>query len=260
MKQLFTCLYVILLCAFNSCSSDDENNDSSNPKPIFPLKKLSKIEEVNDNKVLYTYNFIYDNGKWIKYIGNRNNEDILFFTLSYDSNTITLKDELRDENDKGNTSQIFTLNNKGQIISGVDPSGGSVSMGFGYENDYLTIFRANFINYEYSSDILTKAISKNFGEYIIKYTDIEDKIGFNVISVTGNGGRVSVSFNNPLYQLGYFGKRSKYLVQSIKAQYLDETLVYNYELDKEGYVTEVSISSSGTWGSGGVTSYKIYYE
>lgn len=256
MKQLFTYLCVILFCVFNACSNDEEDNNIA-----YPDRRVSKIEYSYNNSTSHdTEYFTYDNqGRWIKsehthyYYDNYNNAHTLThtITLSYSNNSITYNaieysngDELEDKEDV-----TFKIDNN-LITSRGD---NSELDKYRYSNGYLSGIGFNYADFEYSNGNLVKVVEHDI--YTITYTEYEDKIGFSTFDVNYNDGSVALTLNNPLYQFGYFGKKSKNLIEAIKIN--NETyLQYIYEFDSDGYVVDVL---ERRWGSVYRT-YKIYYE
>jgi len=246
MKKLVLFLCSALIIGFNSCNSDEPLvDDGGNPIPT--QRKITKIEIVGYDGILKsTATFNYNNkGQWIAYQLVRNNEDNDLrekFSISYIQNTIIVKNDIPDRFSEDNISRTMTLNNKGQIITNTD-----IYDSYTYNNDYLigmTLDGRDYVSFEYSNGNLIKCKEGNY-TYNITYTDIEDKIGLNIIPFDYNDGDCKMSPNNPLYQFGFFGKKSKNLIKSVS-----NGLKYTYKLDQEGYVTEIDIPN---------IIYKIYY-
>lgn len=234
-------LYAIILCVFNACSSDDISDPAD--------KKISRIESIlNNGSESSTEYFSYDNqGRWIKSeLKKSYNNYIHTKTLSYSGNTITYDDGW------GYDIITFKINNN-RITSRGD---NSELDNYKYSNGYLVAIGTDYAEFQYSGENLVNVTEYN--TYSITYTEYEDKVGFNIFDVDYNDGGVKACFNNSLYQFGCFGKKSKNLIKSIKMN--DKTILeYNYELNNDGYVTEVTeIDTSNS--TPYYATYKIYYE
>lgn len=251
MKKILLFVCSALLIGFSSCSSDDDNGDS----PLTPSKKLSKIEVYDDNGELYeVQNLTYDNqGRWIKteYIerlygidpSNRPENNIR--TLTYSDNTIKYSGD--------GYTEIFTLKNN--LIVSRQEEGSTDIYNYQYSNGYLTKIGQDYADFEYTDGNLTK--SKEYRNYTITYTNIPDKLGFSIFEPSFNDGAIDVYPDNPLYQFGYYGNRSKNLIESIKSNYSTmDGYSCSYILDKDGYVSEMEKRRNG----GGYSTYKFYYQ
>lgn len=269
MKQLFIYLCAITLCVFTSCSSDNDDEDEDKNDNIIqhpmPERKISKIEYLSSDGIVTDTEYItYKDNRWTKSVIKREFNDYQqITTISYRSKAIIITSNRYDS--RLEKSETFALNDKGYIISRNGYEGHSST--FHYENGYLRSIDAYNSNYSarfnYSNENLVNIVDgiEDKHEYIITYSNIEDKMGINFIPVYYED--VIITFNNPLYQFGYFGKKSQYLAKSIKNIDNNEITIFDYELDSEGYVIAVNITT--TWISGTIeynanSGYKIYYE
>ena len=251
MKKILLFVCLALLMGFSSCSSDDDNGDL----PQNPSKKLSKIEVYDDNgDLLYIETFSYDNqDRWIKselelqrwYTNDPEYKpEKRIRTLSYTNNSIKYSDD--------GYTEIFTLKNN--LIVSRHEEGSTDIYNYQYSNGYLTKIGEDYADFEYTNGNLTK--SKEYRNYTISYTNIPDKLGINIFEPSFNDGSINVYPDNPLYQFGYYGNRSKNLIESIKSNYSSmDGYSCSYTLDKNGYVTEMEKSRNG----GGYETYKFYY-
>lgn len=255
MKKIFALVCSALLIGFSSCSSDDEMDNSLQ----FPSKKLTKIEVYDDNKELALIEtFTYDNqGRWIKSeydLKQWNSTDpsyepeIRTETLTYSNDKIIFTDAIYAD------KEVFTVKDN-RIVSRYTTGYEEDVDTYHYSNGYLVKIGEDYADFEYTNGNLTK--SKEYQTYTITYTNIPDKLGFSIFEASYNDGAINVYPNNPLYQFGYFGKRSKNLIESINSNYSPlDGYSYSYELDKDGYVSEMKKRRT----SGGYETYKFFYQ
>lgn len=244
-----------LVLGLYSCSSDDKEDAIE-----LPSKKLSKVESYGDDGTLWDEEtFSYDaQGRWIKSVtesktwtsdGSDPNykPDPVVQTLSYSGDKITYSFLGYDK-----YTEEFTLKNN-RLYSRDD------EYIYHYENGYLMRISDDYANFSYSDGNLVKIIEEDGeSEYTITYTDDIDKLGINIFEASYNDGDVDIRYNNPLYQFGYFGKKSKNLISTIKSRYNNgktDTMYCSYKFDSEGYVTEM-IVRGGNWN---YKKYKFYY-
>jgi len=249
MKKITFTLLIALLVGFNSCSSDDPINNGGNPNST--QRKITKIEKLNQQGTVFsTEIFTYDSqGRWIKSEETSDNQ-VKTKTLSYSANSISFRDNYYNE------ETTFELN-KNIIISRGDKTYDK----YHYSNGYLSrIGTGGYADFTYSNGNLIKVVEDDGDSYYdITYTDYPDKLGINIFEPNYNDGDLDVRPNNPLYQFGYFGKKSNNLIKTIKGKYYNgntDTYNYSYNFDNEGYVTEMIMQG----GYPSYIKYKFYYE
>lgn len=253
MNKLFSMVpvFAALFLGLNACSDDDGGSDI----PQTPSKKLVKIEVYDDNNDLsYVETFTYDNqGRWIRserdlkqWLGEK--PDMRVRTLTYSDNNILYSDSYKNYN------EVFEIDNN-KIKSRYREGNEEDVYTYHYSDSYLVKIGEDYADFEYTAGNLTKY--NGYWKYEITYTNIPDKLGLNVFEPSYTNEYIQVYPNNPLYQSGYTGKRSKNLIKTIKSNYssLDGDYTYSYKLDKDGYVTEMVENDSYR-----DNTYKFYYE
>jgi len=250
MKKFTFTLLTVLLIGLYSCSSDDPLTDTGGNSNT-SQRKITKIEKLNQQGTIFSTEILtYDSqGRWIKSEETADNQ-VKAKTISYSANTITFRDNYYNE------ETIFGLKNN-LIVSRGDESYDS----YHYSNGYLSrIGTGSYADFEYSNGNLSKVVEDDGDSYYnITYTDYPDKIGINIFEPSYNDGDLEVRPNNPLYQFGYFGKKSNNLIKTVKGRYYNgntDTFTYSYSFDSEGYVTEMIAQG----GYPSYIKYIFYYE
>ncbi|MDU1905166.1 MAG: DUF4595 domain-containing protein [Dysgonomonas sp.] len=244
MKKLISIILSVLV--LYSCSSDDPLTDTGgNSKP---QRRITKIERSNiyGNR---TETFSYDSqGRWIGYKRIYSDGEVLTETLSYSGNTIIYS---------GDNFSTVTFELKNNVIVSRSKKNNNGSTPYLYSNGYWMKIGEDYGDFEYTNGNLTKVIEGG-AIYNITYTDYPDKMGFCPYEVSYNDTAIGNNPANILYQFGYFGKKSKNLIESVSSTWGDK-MNYSYKFDNEGYVTEI-VEKETYQGITETTTYKIFYE
>lgn len=208
---------------FVSCSKDD---DDGGTRGANGERLVSSLTCASDDES-YTNKYEYDKqGRIIKLECTEiyNNETNVYYSFyTYEKNKIVVD----DDGDK----YTYTLNDKGLIIKSSDPEYGDIDYQYNdqnqlirvqsdYENFKITWKDGNITKEEFSDETQTHT-------YTYSYSNNENKtIGLNVMYDLG-------ILDAPLFYCGYFGTNNKNLVASSS----DRGSSYEYEFDKDGYVT-----------------------
>lgn len=237
---------ILLLCVFvgfTSCSDDDDNDGPgsgiTNPTKV---KKLTSATISDYGMQLNLTNFIYDDKNKITSF-NLNSEKISFgysdskVKINYSSDTpneyilkngIIVKSEIDED-----YSQTFEYKNKNLIKIKDDYEGGSFNL-IWKNNSVCSIF--------YDDDIQAEGIE-------IEYTNhkcITPVIYYNNHKYTPYDAFMSDDLF--LFAYGYFGNSlTPYLIKKITI-HSDEselsTKEFSYKFDSDGYVTEMTVTST----------------
>ncbi|WP_101689416.1 DUF4595 domain-containing protein [Dysgonomonas massiliensis] len=239
MKYLLALFTVVML--FTACSDDEDNSNIG-----YPSKTLKQVDIFNEEDHLIKSIYLYynDKGQWIKSKYEEYEETYIYTyntTLSYTDDKILYTST--SEHWDGGTVEFAIKENR--IITAT--RFGDVDY-YTYSDGYLSQIGSSdkvYDRFEYTNGNLTRSFNVDEGSLNLKYTNTPDRLGINII------GYYTDTFDpaSPLYQFGYFGKRSKNLIKSIGKTN------YSYTLDNEGYVTEIKIE----YGSGAIRIYKLYY-
>lgn len=249
----------IVLLSFVGCS--DSDNEDIVKQPSRRLVKMECFD--NEGNQVRRMTFDYDHkGRWI---GSTNQDDrgSYFFYINGSTVVNYYGNEIEVVRPYGRETitDIYIVDNN--IITAKKES--YKSSKYEYEDGYLIRVGEDYkLNeYEYTNGNLTK-VSEMDDAYVynVKYTDIPDKMGVNMFDILNPSIIVSVTPENPFYQLGYLGKRSKCLIHSVSDKYDNNPITYSYILDQEGYVQEMVEESQQSIGSYvyGYLKYKFYYE
>ncbi len=250
MKKITTLILSVFI--IYSCSSEDPLTDTGgNSKP---QRRITKIETTGTYRNR-TETFSYDNkGRWIDHKEKWNddyNNSMRVYTLTYSENVITYAGKYI-ENEYQADYDIDTFELKNNIIVSRNNK-----TPYRYSDGYWVQIGENYADFEYSNGNLTKVIEGG-AIYNITYTDYPDKMGFCPYEVSYNDTAIGNNPVNILYQFGYFGKKSKNLIESVSSTWGDK-MNYSYKFDNEGYVTEI-VEKETYQGITETTTYKIYYE
>lgn len=237
--RLYSAILMVALCFnFVSCSDDDDDN-IINPENV--TKRLVKIVDTSSGRT-HTYDIGYDSeGRVISIYADKGewfSEDI-----TYSGETAKLK--YYNKNEGEGYEATLTFNEQNYITN------------FNSDNEWI-------VTGSYSNGNLTKITEsyengKVVYDYKLNFKDglFIDSEYVNAMTYTNIPNIANVCIDAELFEsvfeefalAGMAGKMYKYLPEKM---ILDEggndtsTYTYNYELDDEGYVKKVKITS--TWG------------
>lgn len=265
MKHLMLCLLALSFSAvFTACDKDDDGNGPAFSKDGKRLvKKITMTDEKqSDEKDELT--FSYDgNGKItvIEYTSTYISEeketkctDIDRYTYSVSGKTLKVVNTYTDGEDSeysGTYGGTFTLNDDGLVISGEETDSDDDKFVYTntYSNDlYLTQIEytrnggaKEYINYTRSNGDITKGVYNR----TYTYCDEENKANIDFAGI--DSFMLGYDRSN-LGLTGYLGKQNKHLLKATQGE------TYTYKFDKEGYVTEFTVTSTD-----GTLTYQISY-
>ena len=245
---------------FMACSDDDEPNggNGGGSGSGDATKRLTRIyvqaEWDTNNETVFQYDsegrvtemdITYDHHSsgdtWTDY-----------YTYSYNGNEVTVDVDYAGDGPeyREQESSTYALNDNGYVTNGVKTtnSGREIQYTFNYTNDYLVSAAIIQENENTSDNISNQIISDGLilpDEWdTIEYTDISNKANF-FFHYSGEYDIFDFSTfeYGELYFANLAGKAPIYLPQKVKDRSGNE-YNYSYELDDEGYVTEMTITHS----------------
>lgn len=265
MKHLMLCLLALGFSAvFTACDKDDDGNGPAFSKDGKRLVKKITMTYGNYPDELDELTFSYDaDGRitvteyTLAYISEEKKKkctDINRYTYSVSGKTLKVVHTYTDGDDgkySGTYGGTFTLNDDGLVISGEETD--SDDDKFVYTNTYsddlyLTQIEytrnggpKQYINYTRSNGDITKGIyDENY-----TYCDEENKANIDFAGI--DSFMLGYDRSN-LGITGYLGKQNKHLLKTVDGE------TYTYKFDKEGYVTEFTVTSED-----GPLNYRISY-
>jgi len=232
--RLVAALLMVALCFnFVSCSKDEEGSN-----PDKQTKRLVSVSYTNEDGDKDNLQIEYENGKVSKttttYYDDGLNTDI--YTYSYSGNTVT-------EVHKGGRTTNYKLNDNGYITEGLSTDGSDI-WEFGYSGNFLTSVVLTYSvtgrkdideKFTYNNEGLLTSDSDGF-DYI-EYTDIPN-IGNLFLTYSDEYPLTGISIQ--AFYAGILGNAAKRLPKEARSGDYRET--YSYELDKDGYVKNCTIT------------------
>lgn len=248
--KLFTFLStVVIILATLSCSKDSDIDDSVTTTGI-----ISNIYSSGTH--------IEDGGTWDEarsIIYDNNNKVIEINTISngepevYHREFLIADDNLISNDSEGNTEK-YILNSRGHITASTDGKKAIIYSGF-----YITEFKNGdkfsshhtwnnenmvYSEYNYSGNIVDT--------YSYTYSDKENKMNLDPADIDE-----TEEFGN-YFITGYFGKRSRNLVEKIERD--RSTIFFNYTFDQNGYVKTFTVKQVDSDGYSRTAEYIISYK
>lgn len=219
MKKIFTLLVMVALAAcWTSCSDDDDKNGDTNKSE----KRL--IREIY-NEDSYSIKFTYDEDGYITKIEDGHYKET--HTISRQGKKIIIG---------GDYSSILNLNDQGYIIEDDDEDfyeydnlGQMIKWIEGEKYPSVCTYTwkdGNVISEKYQYDVNDPKYSETKYEY---YSEYENKSNIDLSNTI-------YSWDDGAYLADYCGKISKNLLKSYTN---GERYEYEYEFDKEGYVSTI---------------------
>lgn len=233
--RLYSAILMVALCFnFVSCSDDDENDGGIIGNSV---KRLTRIEvydadDQTNHELSCTINYEY-NGNKLSRITTSSDEPSLNEMYEINGKEIIVHDTYNNR-----ILGTYTLNNNGFIQSSTWDTKYSY-----YSDGYLKSIESvgNFEeieNYTYNYDKEWNLIRTSDIPNILYPDKILNKGNLFVWDGLAGSGRPHIDI---LASAGFLGKTPQYLVQ--KFDYNDnEPDLYEYELDKAGYVNQVKIT------------------
>ena len=225
--RFFTAILMVALC-FNLVScGDDENESGITNNSEKRLIKIELYEAYNQNNHEYCGDIKYE------YDGNKISRIISSIYDEYNTYEIGEKEITVWDTEKNEISSTYTLNDNGYIQSS------TLGIKYNYYSDgYLKSLESGNEIYVYSYDKEWNLIKTSDIPNIL-YTDkIQNKGNLFIWDGLAGSGRPDIDI---LASVGFFGKTPKYLLQRFDYGDNDSDL-YEYELDKDGYVEQTRIT------------------
>lgn len=251
-NRIFTAILSIALCVnFISCGDDDDNN-FIDPKKA--TKRLVKIE-YSSEPIYGLIEFSYDSEGRMIFVGDKRIDKNYYYncTIEYLDGKVSI---VEDDN---NVRHIMncTLNSDGMISTATDKYG---DQHFTYSDGHLIKWRADWGDEEGDGE--------GFGDYVYENgvmisSGEADKFTYTKIPNIGNlfiGTTTEDDyFIGHIRYTGLLGNAPKYLPKTDSWTWNNVTEIFDYELDKDGYIKvlkETIVRESGSYS----TIYKYFYE
>ncbi|KKB55530.1 DUF4595 domain-containing protein [Parabacteroides gordonii] len=243
--RLYSAVLMMALCFnFISCSDDDDNGGTDPEKAV---KRLTTIN-YQDNSGKGSLDIERLDGKVSKTTETYKRVGYeMSWTSNYTYTGNAVKESLDIKNtDEGNFTKTtnYTLNNDGFIVKGEETDSGIWS--FIYSGNYLT---SATLVYKGKTDVDDKYIFN--GEGLMTGNNVFDK-GITYTDIPNLGGiflayadDVLATEYSRLQYASLLGNAPKYLPKEAKRSNENEIYTFNYEIDKDGYVTKAIIYLNG---------------
>lgn len=258
-RKLQAVLFLIITgLTLASCSKDDDNGTDD---PSNVTKRLIAIDFTSDNNENGSFKIEYSNNKVSKIVDTYKrigyNGYIGVWTSVFSYSKDGVKEVLEVYNSYGEnwlkeTNYIFGDN--GYVSKGEEKTGSVWS--YDYSGDYLTSVRLEslgniLVDDKYNFNDQGLMTNNHFYDKEIRYTNTPNKSG---LFLAFSGDIIGEDYIRLQYA-SLLGKPTSYLPK--EAIRVFEISTYNYEIDKDGYVTKAIVKQE--YADGGDVTTELYY-
>lgn len=249
MKKIFMLLVACVAMVFVSCSKDDEEDNGGIAGNKGKL--VSKITEVDDEDIYYSYAYEYDKqGRLTKVFSSTNESHESEHTTTYTYSNKVVTEQVYDKNGKIEEILIYELNDKGYISSeksyyqkdnngNIDMTKPAYTSFYHYDSNNQLIRESGEGNFTFTwnnGNLVTWESQGGSGDTWkenFTYSQYENKANLNI--------DCEIEVGN-LYVSKYLVEKDTFK-RNGESEYDRESsaTTYKYKFDKDGYVTEIAL-------------------